>query len=196
MDIRRKTEYQYMPFIVKELEDVVGGASIALADLRKDLDSVPPGAFVGRDEKGLCHVLVAAVLVVAATDADTTYKVKKGSQVQVGQFITTGDVEGAKAYAVTAFDTSSTEHDVITVGTTLGKALAIGQTLHEVKAEDADGGKGELKFTPEAITKREIDTTGSHAPAGLLVRGTVNVANMAFGAPEVFRKAMPLMRFE
>ncbi|MEG1544931.1 MAG: hypothetical protein RR382_10480 [Tannerellaceae bacterium] len=105
-------------------------------------------------------------------------------------------MEGAKAYAVTVFDTSSAEHDVITVGTTLGKALAIGQTLHEVKAEDAVGGKGELKFTPEAITKREIDTTGSHASAGLLVRGTVNVANMAFGAPKVFRKAMPLMRFE
>lgn len=54
-----KKEYQYMPFIIKELEDKVGGGSVAMADLDKSVsDCVAPGFFVGRDDKeiGRAHV--------------------------------------------------------------------------------------------------------------------------------------------
>ena len=62
-----KKEYQYMPFIIRELEDKAGGGSIAMADLDKSVsDSVAPGFFVGRDTKGLYHLLVAAVLFANA----------------------------------------------------------------------------------------------------------------------------------
>lgn len=186
-----------MPFIVRELEDKAGGGSIALADLDKSVsDCVAPGFFVGRDAEGLYHLLVAAVLFADVAADATAYKVKKNSQFQVGQFITSGDVEGAKAYAITAIDRSKPECDVITVGTSLGVALSIGQTVHQVKAEDAAGDKGELMYPPYGVAKNEIDLTKSHADSGISVRGTYNVANMAYGAPKAFRDALPMMRFE
>lgn len=198
MNIRYENEYQYMPFIVKELEDIPGGGSIAIADLDKGVaDSIPPGVFVGVDENGLRHVLLAAILVEAATDAAKAYKVKKGTQFKVGQFISCGDVDGVKASAITAINRTDAGFDEIKVSATLGVALEAGMHLHQVKAADTEGGKSELLFTPESITKREIDIRGSHASVGLLVRGTVNVANMGYGAPKVFRKALePLIRFE
>lgn len=75
MDVRKKTEYQYMPFIVKELEDKVGGLSVALTDLRKDVDCVPPGAFIGQDTNGLGHILKSAELTELANAID---KIKRG----------------------------------------------------------------------------------------------------------------------
>lgn len=194
---KTKKEYQYMPFIVRELEDKAGGGSIAMADLDKSVsDCVAPGFFVGRDANGLFHLLVAAILFADAAVDAKTYHVKKSSQFKVGQFVTTGDVAGAKAYAITAIDRSKPEYDVITVGTSLGVALSAGQTLHQVKAEDAAGGEGEIMFPPYGVAKNEIDLTKSHADSGISVRGTYNVANMAYGAPKAFRDALPMMRFE
>lgn len=194
---KTKKEYQYMPFIVRELEDKAGGGSIAMADLDKSVsDCVAPGFFVGRDANGLYHLLVAAVLFADAAVDATSYQVKKNSQFKVGQFVTSGDVTGAKAYAITAIDRTNAAYDTITVGTTLGKALVAGQTLHQVKAEDATGGKGETMYPPYGVAKNEIDLTKSHADSGISVRGTYNVANMAYGAPKAFRDALPMMRFE
>lgn len=192
-----KKEYQHMPFIIRELEDKAGGGSIAMADLDKSVsDCVAPGFFVGRDEKGLYHLLVAAVLSTAAAADATSYQVKKNSQFKIGQFVTSGDVAGVKAYAITAIDRSNPEYDVITVGTSLGKALPEGKTLHQVKAEDAAGGKSELLYAPYGVAKNEIDLTKSHAETGISIRGSYNVANMAYGAPKIFRDALPMMRFE
>lgn len=186
-----------MPFIVRELEDKAGGGSIALADLDKSVsDCVAPGFFVGRDVKGLYHLLVAAVLFADVAADATTYKVKKNSQFKVGQFVTSGDVADAKAYAITTIDRSNPGYDEITVGTTLGVALVAGQTLHQVKTEDEVGGKGEPMFPPYGVAKNEIDLTKSHADSGISVRGTYNVANMVYGAPKAFRDALPMMRFE
>lgn len=196
MDVRRTKEYQYMPFIVKEVEDKVGGLSVSLKDLRKDVDSVPPGAFIGEDENGLGHILKAAKVIEKVTATGTKIKVPKVHQIVVGDFVTTKDVEGAKAYDVTKIDTTNDEHDILTVGTALGVEIPADSSLVVVKAEDATGGASELPYPIVGITKREIDTTGTHAMVGVLLRGTVNVANMAFGAPKAFREALPLIRFE
>jgi hypothetical protein len=195
MDVVKSTEYQYMPFIVKELEDHVGGVSIALTDLRADVSAVPPGAFIGIDTDGKGHVLKSAALLAVAANNATTYRIGKTHQFKVGLFVTSKDKASVKAYAITAIDTTNADYDTITVGTTLGVALAIGDNLIEVKAEDAVGGAGELMYTPVGISKREIITTGSTASVGVLVRGTVNVANMAFGAPKAFKDSLPLVRF-
>lgn len=184
-----------MPFIVKELEDHVGGVSVALTDLRAGGIAVPPGAFIGIDTDGKGHVLKCAVLLADAANNATTYRIPKIHQYKVGLFVTSKDKASVKAYAITAIDTTNAEYDTITLGTTLGVALTTGDYLVEVKAQDAVGGAGELQYTPVGISKREILTTGSTASVGVLVRGTVNVANMAFGAPKVFKDALPLIRF-
>lgn len=195
MDVVKSTEYQYMPFIVKELEDHVGGVSIALADLRTDVGVVPPGAFIGIDADGKGHVLKSAALLEAAANNAVVYRIPKTHQFKVSLFVTSKDKAGVKAYAITAIDKTNADYDLITVGTTLGVALAVGDSLVEVKAQDAVGGAGELQYTPVGISKREIITTGTSAAVGILVRGTVNVANMAFGAPKAFKDALPLVRF-
>lgn len=195
MNVTKKTEYQYMPFIVKELEDVQGGSSIALADLRKDVDHVPPGAFIGVDSDGLGHVMKSAALVaVAAADA-TTYQVGKVHQFVAGDIVTCKDIADVKATTILSINTTNAEKDVITLSATLGEALAIGENLVAVKEVDAVGGASVLKYDMLGISKREIDTTGSHASVGVLVRATVNVANMAFGAPKAFKDTLPLIRF-
>lgn len=195
MNVVKSTEYQYMPFIVKELEDHVGGVSIVLTDLRTDVGVVPPGAFIGIDADGKGHVLKSAALLADAANNATTLRIPKTHQFKTGMFVTSKDKESVKAYAITGIDTTNAAYDTITVGTTLGVALVTGDNLVEVKAEDAVGGAGEVMYTPVGISKREIITTGSTASVGVLVRGTVNVANMAFGAPKAFKDSLPLVRF-
>jgi hypothetical protein len=196
MNVKNQTEYQYMPFIVKELEDRQGGLSVSLADLRKDVDSVPPGAYIGVDEKDLGHILKSAELTEAAVATATEFKVKKAHQFIVGNPVTSKDIEGAKAFNIVSIDTSNAEYDVVKVGTAIGVALPAGSNLIVVKAEDSTGGKSELPYSIVGITKREIDTTGSHAMVGVLTKGTVNVANLAFGAPKYFRNAWIHITYE
>ena len=124
-----------------------------------------------------------------ATAAATAYKVKKNHQLVVGNPVTSKDAEGVKAFNIVSIDTSNEEYDVVTVGTTLGVELPAGASLIVAKAEDSNGGASVLPYKVVGVTKREIDTTGSHASVGVLTKGTVNVANMAFGAPKAFRDA-------
>lgn len=196
MNVVKTTEYQYMPFIVTELEDVQGGVSVALADLRKDVSAVPPGAFIGLDENGLGHVMKSAALVLLAGAAATTYRIGKVHQFKVGEFVTSKDKASVKAYAITEIDTTNAEYDVVTVATTLGVALAVGDNLVAVTAEDAVGGASVLPYAPKGISKLELNIAGSHASTGVLRRGTVTIANLAFGAPKAFRDLLPQILFD
>lgn len=195
-NVKNETEYQYMPFIVKELEDKQGGLGVALADLRKDVDSVPPGAYIGVDENGLGHILKSAELVEVATALATEFKVKKAHQLIVGNPVTSKDVEGAKAFKIISIDILNDEYDVVKVGTAIGVELPKGANMIVVKVEDLEGGKSELPYSIVGITKREIDTTESHATVGVLTKGTVNVANLAFGAPKFFRDELIHITYE
>lgn len=195
-NVKKQTEYQWMPFIVKELEDIPGGMAVALADLRNDVP-VPPGAFIGADENGLGHIIKGAVLLEDVAANGTEFKVSKFHQFKAGDFVTSKDKEDVKAYAVASVDSTNPGHDVVKVSTALGVALSAGNSLVGVKAVDAEGGKAEIPYTPVGITKREIDTSLSHAYVGVFVRGTVNVANMAYGAPKVLRDALgAIVRYE
>lgn len=196
MNVKRTTEYQYMPFIVKELEDHVGGVSIALEDLRKDVDSVPPGAYVGVDEDGLGHILKCVPLVDDVTESGKALKVKKSHQFVVGDAVSSKDKTGVKAYKIASIDTSNDDYDVLNVGTTLGVALDAGDYILLVDDVDSTGGASELPYELLGVTKREIDTTGSHAMAGVLTKGHVNVPNMAFGAPKYFREKLIHITYE
>lgn len=194
-DVRFYNEYQNMPFIVTELEDLPGGGSLRLGDLDKSKRVINPGFFVGKDSEGMLILCVAAVLVESAEEDATSFKVKKGSQLKVGMPIA-GDAEGSKAYKITDIDTSNVEFDTVKIGTALGVALEeITGTIYEVKAEDAEGGKSEIPIIPIGVAKNEIDLSKNHAETGVSVRGTYTVATMAFGAPEAFTKHLPLMRF-
>lgn len=194
-DVRKYGEYQYMPFIIKETIDKPGGGTLKIEGLDKSKGSIAPGFFVGETKEGLLQLLVGAVLFADATKSAVNYKVKKGHQVKAGMFLA-GDAEGSKAYAVTKVVTTDAEFDTITVGTTLGVTLKAGQSLYEVKAEDAVGDKGELPIKPLGIAKNEIDLTVNHPETGVSLSGYYTVAAMAFGAPKAITKHLSMMQFK
>ena len=86
---------------------------------------VPEGTAMAFDEatRKAKPLRVATVQANAANDA-TDIKIKKGHLLVVGAVI--GAVIGGAAYAITAIDTTNADYDLITVGTTLGVALAAG----------------------------------------------------------------------
>lgn len=195
-NVRKYSEYQHKPFIIKELEDIPGGGSLKMADLDKSQKVIAPGFFVGKDEDtGLLVVCVSAVVVEKSTASNKKIKVRKRSQLKVGQFVA-GDAEGSKAYAITAIDTKNAEYDEVTVATALGVALEPNDTIYEVTEADAEGGKGVIPTIPIGVAKQEIDLSKSHTDTGVSVRGSYTVAAMAFGAPSAYTKHLPLMRFK
>jgi hypothetical protein len=81
-------------------------------------------------------VLRTAKLFADAANNATTYSVLKGSPLKVGDYLAA--VSGGAAYAITAIDTTTfTDHDVVTVGTTLGVALTAGASLFNSTATGA-----------------------------------------------------------
>ena len=189
-DVRRSTEMQWMPHIVKELADLPAGGSVAISKLDRSLRVVAPGAVVAKGDDGLLVVMPSAVLQADATATDKVYKVKKYSQFQVGQFVTSGDAAGVKAYAITKIDRTNSEYDSITVETSLGVALTAGQGLHEVAAEDATGGEGKLVHKPLGIAKNELDLTKNHVDVGVTLVGTIQAGAIQTGVPDAYRKEM------
>ena len=89
----------------------------------------------------------------AATNTATTYKVAKGHHFKVGDFVMFKT--GAKAYAITAIDTSALTHDTLTVGTTLGAAVEPGTAIVQAAAATADASA--FKYRPVAMCGDSYD---------------------------------------
>lgn len=81
------------------------------------------------DTDGLAHVLKFAVVYEAAGNTATDIKVEKGSNLEVGDLICVA--AGGASYAITTITTTNTSYDVITIGTTLGVAIAVGAVIYQ-----------------------------------------------------------------
>lgn len=201
MYFRKEKEFQYHPAIIKMLEDIVGGGTIARADLvtaifdNKPLDELPPYCIVGRDENGGWHVVKTASVIEAAAEAATTYKVGKSHLFAIGNCVTVGGDLKSIACKITAIDKTNPVHDVITVDSTLGEA-AVGNVLVGTK-DKADAGKAELLVDASelTITMSKVNLTVANQSCGLMVRGTINEGNMPFPVDAGLKALMPLIRF-
>lgn len=118
-----------------------GGFALVTTGLQ-DLDVLPRGTPLVFDEATrLATPLRTGVLFADAGNTDVTYPVKKSLNpnqplFKVGDYLAA--IAGGKAYAITAIDsTTYTDHDVLTVGTTLGVALTAGATLFNSTATGA-----------------------------------------------------------
>ena len=136
----------------KMIEDLQGGVTVSVADYT-DGFVVPAGSVVGKDSNGLFHVLKTAKLTASATNTATAYSVEKGHGFKVGDFLATAT--GAKAYAITAINTSDVAFDVLTVGTTLGVVVTSGQGLFKALAESASNTSA-FSITPFAVTGQDL----------------------------------------
>ena len=172
------------------LEDIPGGVTLKRADFVQS--RVLAGQPIGIDTNGLGIPINVAKLQADAADNATAYRVLKGHNFKVGQFI--ASAEGAKAYAITAIDTSNAAYDQITVGTTLGVAMtaAAGVFLFEA-AEEAANDQSALKFAPVGLVANTIDF-GVNSSVKVCVRGTVKIAVAPPIGPVVSAK-LPLIRF-
>lgn len=129
---------------------------------------IPAGTPLIFDETARTAVVGSfGTLYANATNVATTYQIKKGSVLKVGDYFSA--TPGGTAYAITSIDsTSSTLYDTVTVGTTLGTALTAGQLFFKSTATGA---------------------TASALPAfnGLLYDETVIVAGIAQTVSAVIR---------
>lgn len=190
---KKQTEFQYAPVIIKVIEDVTGGGTIARAELKGVIDELPPGVVVGVDSNGLYHVVkTAKVSAIAAEDA-TSIQVEKGHLLKVGDAVTvSGDLSGA-ADVISSINTANVDYDVIALAATIG-AAAVGDVL--VLAEKkAAAGASKFLYTPEAVTMNKVDTTVANQQSGLLARGSVNERVMPYPVDSAIKALMPLIRF-
>lgn len=190
---KKENEFQYAPVIVKIIEDVTGGGTIARAELKGVIDELPPGVIVGVDSNGLYHaVKTAKVNAVAAADA-VAYKVDKNHTFKIGEAVTNGGALEGAADVISAIDKTNAEYDTITLAGTIG-AAAVGDVLVLATAKAAAGAAA-FKYAPVAITMNKIDTTVANQQSGLLVRGTVNEAVMPYPVDREIKALMSLIRF-
>lgn len=198
---KKEKEFQYHPAIIKMLEDVVGGGTIARVDLRtalfdgQPLDELPPYCVVGRDTNGAYHVVKTAKVIEDVADAGKVIKVAKNHLFAVGEFVTFGGDFAAASDKVESIDKSNVAYDSITLAATIG-AIAKDAVIVAVKAKAAVGSVVPTVDTTElVITMAKVDLTVANQSCGLMVRGTINEANMPFPLDADLKKLMPLIRF-
>lgn len=118
------------------LINLPGGYQLLLTGLT--LNSViPAGTPVLVDDVArTAKVIKTAKIFANALNSDVTYQVAKGSPFIVGDFITKAGA--VQSRAITAIDTTTnTDHDVLTVATTLGYALTAGDSIVAAAAVNA-----------------------------------------------------------
>lgn len=157
------------PFI-SNLETLPGGVTVAIADLVET--TVKAGTPIGLDSgTGLYHVVKTAEAQDAATSSATDYKVLKGHNFKVGNFLTSALLK--KAFAITSITTTETDYDTLTLGTTLGVAIAEGDVLIEATAQ-ATGNTSAYKYTPVGLVGSDFDVvSGANHLTDCVVRGSV-----------------------
>ena len=114
----------------------------------------------------LAKPLVTAKVYEAAGAADVVYKVAKGSQVKVGDYL--ASVQGGKAYAITVVDTSNASYDSLTVGTTIGVAL-LDSTLF---ISSATGASAAAHATVSGLLYSDTKVEAGES-VSVVIRGTV-----------------------
>ncbi len=152
MRIDKKKDNRTIHACTHNLADIPNGVMVSTADL---IPGVPlrEGTPLGKDTAGIYHAVKTAKIAEAAAANATAYKVAKGHHFKVGDFVMFKT--GAKAYAITAIDTSALTHDTLTVGTTLGVAVEPGTAI--VQAASATADASAFKYHPFAMCGDSYD---------------------------------------
>lgn len=109
---------------------------------------------------------------------DVTYPVNKGHIFKVGDYFSTGAI-GGKAYPITAIDsTTYTDHDVITVGTSIGAATA-GDTFY---ASTATGATASALPAINGLVYADTVIDAGVVDVSVVIRGTAYARRMPYSA--------------
>lgn len=151
--IDRRSDKRVVHACTHMLADIPNGVTVCSADLVAGVPLIE-GTAIGKDAAGLFHAVKTAQLTETANNSATSYKVKKGHHFKKGDYVMVK--VGAKAYAITAIDTSETTHDTITVGTTLGVEVKQGGALVQADKESTNNTSA-FKYVPKAMTGDSYD---------------------------------------
>ena len=172
--IDRKNEKRTIRAFTHKLADIPNGVNVATADFTQTrvLEGVP----VGKDTNSLYHIVKTAEIAVAATNTATTLTVKKGHNFKIGDVVFAA-LKG-KAYAITAIAENATDSSLqdITIGTTLGVALAAGDVIAQAPAAGASAGA--FKYAPVGLLGESYDVEQlQNRPANVVTVGQMLKAN-------------------
>lgn len=167
MNISRKKKVIDTPLAWRKmLADITNGGSVKAAEIRTAMlfDGTP--VYYSSSDK-LWHVIYTATMQADAGATATAYKVLKGHNLKVGDYL----YNGSTGYAITAIDKSNAAYDEVTVGTTLGAASA-GDVL-------TAGGSGGATPNPQGLVigHHEVES-GMNLETGIGVIGTVMEVHM------------------
>lgn len=147
MTIKRRKDVETKKVFMHKLADIRGGVTIKTSELGGDY--IVEGTAIGAPVSGLCSVVKVAKIVTEAANDATAYEVAKGHHFKVGDIVC--NALSKKAYTITAIDkTTSAAKDTITIGTTLGVVVAVGEYLMQATAESASTASA-LKVTPQSL---------------------------------------------
>ena len=179
-----------VPVFQKEIEVSQGGFILDKSNLEASAN-IPAGTCLHLNEATrVAKVVKTATVHATAGGAATTYQVKKGHQLAVGNNV--GKTVGGAAYEITAIDRSNPAYDIITVGTTLGAATEW-DVLFESSATGAD--VAAIVDTPSGLLRSPLDLVeGFEQEVGAVIRGTVYERRIP-GASETMKTALPHIIF-
>lgn len=146
-------------------------------------DVIPRGTPLVFDEAARTATVVrTAVLFADAANNAVTYQIKKSLGAQ--QLLKVGDnlaaILGGAAYPITAIDTSNSDRDIVTVGTTLGVALTAGNTLFNSTATGASAAAiGTINGLLYEETLVELDYKQA---VSAVIRGTVYARRVPYSS--------------
>ena len=138
LQITKETGTVYNPVFQNIIEDIPGGISFTVADLKALTEEVKAGAVIGEDGStaGKYHLIKTAAMQAAAVAGAVELKVEKNHEFVVGDFITNGQV----STEITVITTTHTDYDTITVTATLDalEEVPIAAVLYQGASETSN----------------------------------------------------------
>ena len=147
LTIKRSKDNRVVKCILHRVADIPGGVTVHVANLGGS--ALFEGTPLAKGENGMYEVCKTAQIITNANETATTYEVAKGHHFKVGDYFAVGSNNGQ---AITAIDKSNAAKDVITLGTTLGAAVKVGNVAFQTT-----GANKTVKNTPVAVAGSNMD---------------------------------------
>ena len=192
LQIKRTDGLSGQEVFQKILEDVPGGGTLKITELKAATTWLNKGAPVQYDESTrVVNLVKTALLHADAIDGAVEYKVKKNHEFKVDDYL--GSAVGAQACAITEIDTSHDDYDVLTLSATitLGEALTAADIV--VFHESDSGISGAYKYPANGILRSgvKIDQANTAATAvSVVTRGTLYERRLPFYLNAAIRTAL------
>lgn len=153
LTITKRQDKRIVSAFTHMLADIPNGVTVSEKDFTQPF--LWEGTPVGMDASGLYHIIKTAEVAKVVGSSDTVITVKKGHNFKVGDNVFA--VVGGKCYTIESIATNETDPEMedITVGTTLGVAIAAGGVIYQ--GGETGASKAAFKYEPRALVGEHYD---------------------------------------